>query len=292
MRIINILIYMVIGFLVIVLETMIYNIRKTNKKEKLLKAQMELFEEKDISISGLKALSEKFKKKHKRKYNEIQIYLSRIGANYLIGRIIDPIEYIGLKLVLSILFGASGLAFAGNIGLIVGVIIGYKAPGFILGIANERDNDAILGDIRSVYETLRIKTESGMFLTTSVRQCYKVVSNKRLKKALLELSGELGTTNNVKNSIDLFQMKFKNRYVDQLCITLRQGFDSGSTLNGLTDIANNLNDIQKAIELDSKNRLEKEVMCTQLLILFSIMATIMYVVMVKMSDIMSGILIN
>lgn len=72
MRIINILIYMVIGFLVIVLETMIYRIRKTNKKQKLLKAQMELFEEKDISISGLKALSEKFKKSTIRAFRRIR----------------------------------------------------------------------------------------------------------------------------------------------------------------------------------------------------------------------------
>lgn len=282
----NIVAYAVILFFTISIEMLVYCIRKNNQKEKLLKAKKELLTEKN-SKQGIKSLSELFKKKNKRKYNQMQIYLSRSGANYILKRVIDPVEFVLLKLIVGVILGITVFIFTGYIGGIIAGIVGYVLPNVILNIANDRDNDMFLADIRGVYETLKIKTESGMFLTTSIRQCYKVVENKRLKKALLELSGELGTTGNVKDAVDLFQMKFKNRYIDQLCVTMRQSFDSGSTLNAITDMSNSLSDIQKAIELDAKNRLEKEVMFTQLLILSAIMVMILCVIMLKMGEITS-----
>lgn len=284
----NLIAYAVILFLSVSVVMLGYFIRKNNKKEKLLKAKQELFLEEKEDKKGLKSLSEGFKKKNKRRYNRLQLYLSRTGANYMFGRVIDPVEFILFKILAAVMLGITGFILGGYIGGSAGVIAGYILPNIILGMANDRDNDLFLADIRGVYETLKIKTESGMFLTTSIRQCYKVVENKRLKKALLELSGELGTTGNVKDAVDLFQMKFKNRYIDQLCVTLRQSFDSGSTLNTITDMANNLSDIQKAIELDAKNKLEKEVMFTQLMILAAIMVMILCVIMLKMGEITSA----
>ena len=115
-----------------------------------------------------------------------------------------------------------------------------------------------------------------------------MVENKRLKDALLTLSSELSTTNNIKNAVDTFQMKFKNRYIDQLCVTIRQSYESGSTINSITDISNNLINMQKTIEIAEKGKLETDILISQVLLLCEILMVILYTVLTQMASTLSA----
>lgn len=272
-------------FITALICIVVYLLGKENSDVALLEAQANLLEnEQDVRKLSVKGLGAFLKSRNKYKYNKTQIYLSKIGLNYMMKRTVYPEEYLIAKIFISICLGITGVSVYGFYGLLVGLVVGYVALPVILKLSNDKDNDAFISDIQSVYETLKIRTESGVFFTSSIQQCYKVVENPRLKEALATLGSELAATNNMKNSVDTFQMKFKNRYIDKLCVTIRQGYESGSTVNCLTDILNNINGMQKAMETSRKNKLDSEIMITQTLILMAILVTIFYTILTVMTN--------
>lgn len=281
-RIVSIVLSVFISVMIVVLLLLL---RKKNQDDILFEAKEKILEdEKEVSKLSVAGFSNYLKTKHRLKYNTLQIYLSKIGANYMMKRVVDPAEYILARFFMTVFIALIGLSMYGVIGLFLGGLLGYYFLPVLLKLSNDKDNEMMIADIQSIYETLKIRTESGVFFTTSVQQCYKVVENSRLKEALANLGSELATTNDVKRSVDTFQLKFKNRYVDQLCVTIRQGYESGSTINCITDILNNLNGMQKALETTQKNKLDTEIMITQLLILLAILTTILYVAFCSMTN--------
>lgn len=281
-RIVSIVLSVFISVMIVVLLLLL---RKKNQDDILFEAKEKILEdEKEVSKLSVAGFSNYLKTKHRLKYNTLQIYLSKIGANYMMKRVVDPAEYILARFFMTVFIALIGLSMYGVIGLFLGGLLGYYFLPVLLKLSNDKDNEMMIADIQSIYETLKIRTESGVFFTTSVQQCYKVVENSRLKEALANLGSELATTNDVKRSVDTFQLKFKNRYVDQLCVTIRQGYESGSTINCITDILNNLNGMQKALETTQKNKLDTEIMITQLLVLLAILTTILYVAFCSMTN--------
>lgn len=284
----GLLLYFLILIIVVLMSVLLYMIQKRNDEERVLKAKRLLIEEDELQNETIQKLSDRFKLKHAKKYRKLQIYLSKTGVNYMMKRVIDPIEFLLVKYSITIALGFVGFVIYRVVGMLIGIILGYNFLSVMFSISNGKDNDSILADIRSIYETLKIKTESGVFLTQSIRQCYKVVENKRLKDALLTLSSELSTTNNIKNAVDTFQMKFKNRYIDQLCVTIRQSYESGSTINSITDISNNLINMQKTIEIAEKGKLETDILISQVLLLCEILMVILYTVLTQMASTLSA----
>lgn len=44
-------------------------------------------------------------------YNKLQIYLSQVGVNYLLKRVVDPVEYEFVNVLLAFAFGTLGYCF-------------------------------------------------------------------------------------------------------------------------------------------------------------------------------------
>ena len=105
-----------------------------------------------------------------------------------------------------------------------------------------------------------------MFLTSAIVECYKNTRNRRLKKALYEMSGQIIAKNDLAETIDAFNLKFKNKYIDNLCIILKQALDSGKTVEIMQSIQDQLTDMQDAVNLQIKNKLSAKVTAIMLLI--------------------------
>lgn len=263
----------------VLIGLMVFLVNKNKKTDEVLEAKKKLIAtEKKMYGLEKSSFGEWYKLKHGKHYSEMQIYLSKYGVNYMLKRVVDPVEYLLAKIVMTVIFALCGTSLEGFWGLLIGGILGYNVLDFIIKMSNSSDNKSIMQDIRSVYETLKIRTESGIFLTKAIESCFMVVENERLKAALMTLGTELSTTNNVKAAVDSFQLKFKNKFVDQLCLTIRQSYESGSTLNSLTDISNNINNMQKSLETETKSKLEWDSTLTQLLLLVAIIFSILFVI--------------
>lgn len=176
-----------------------------------------------------------------------------------------------------------GYYFWGLIGLLIGCILGFYLLRVLLNINNTKDNDKIVEDLQSIYENIKINTESGVFLTEALNSCYKVASCDRLKKALYEMITDIMVKQNVMDAIEDFKLKFNSVHIDTFCTVLRQGYETGDTMTALSSVTQQLISIQKAVEIKRKQRLENDITKVMLIILIAIMVVVMYAVVIEYS---------
>lgn len=257
-----------IGFLV-------YFKASDNSLNRVHEAKRELYES-NSKLSKLIRLKPKT-------YNKLQIYLSQVGVNYLLKMVVDPVEYEFVNVLLAFAFGTLGYCFFGLIGLLLGCILGFFMLRILLEINNSRDNDKIVEDLQSIYENIKINTESGVFLTEALNSCYKVASCDRLKKALYEMITDIMVKQNVMDAIEDFKLKFKSVHIDTFCTVLRQGYETGDTMTALSSISQQLISIQKTVEIKHKQRLENDITKVMLVILIAIIVVVMYAVVIEYS---------
>lgn len=218
----------------------------------------------------------------KKWYENRKLYLSRMGINYRLGKEVLPEEYLLLQLLSGSVCGLLAMILFGLPG-ILGLPIGFFLPGFVFENMNDKDNQRILNEVKGIYDTIQIKTQGGMFLTSAITECYRNTRNKRLKKALLEMSGQIIAKNNLTETIDEFNMKFKNKYIDNLCIILKQSLDSGKTVEIMESIQDQLSDMQEAVNLQTRNRLESRVMLEMVLVFIILIFICVFVSLMSIS---------
>lgn len=218
-------------------------------------------------------------------YDKIESFLTSMGVNVLFDREIEPGEFILFKIFFAFLLFMVGL----KINIIVSIpllFIGFFIPDFILKLSNQGDNNEMLMDIKKMYDTLRIQTKAGMFLTNSLTECYLVVSNKRLKRALLELNTDILTYNDVELAIDQFNRKFKNSQIDSFCIIIKQSLQSGQTVQILNDLSSQIKDIEKGLYLQIKAKTERKLELIELFLFIGVVAIIFYGVFSELMNVL------
>ena len=153
--------------------------------------------------------------------------------------------------------------------------VGFPATDWMVRENNRSDNEKMLPDIRKIYDTLKTQSKAGMFLTESIMEIYRVVSHKRLKKALLELNGRLYVENQIKDAIDDFNGKFDNEYIDMMCLTIQQAEQSGQSVKILNDVSSQLVAVQKQMNKKEEDRLSGKLMILQLMVAVTIILIVM-----------------
>ena len=255
------------------MSLLIYRIRKRSDDNAALKASLEQTRDRE---ERLKNISQKVFKNRNDRYRELQIYLSKKGVNFMMKRTVDPVEFIGIKLLIGFVAGAIALFIRGTIAMIAIGIAGYYIPNLIVYLSNNADNKAMLLDIKEIYEILKLKTEAGQFLTDSLFQCYKVAQNSRLKAGLLELTSEIKAKNNISDALKNFEVKFDNKYATSFAGVIRQGLETGDTLSSIDNISKQLVSVQKAMDIEIDGKTSANVQITQVVVLLEIMILVFY----------------
>ena len=204
------------------------------------------------------------------RYDRIQDYLEHYGVTYMFPGKADPISYLAVKGLFALLCMAAGLQIHPVIGLLL-LPVGFQAPDGFIRLSNNQDNDEMLADIKNVYDTLRIQTKAGVYLTHSLSECYLAVESERLKAALLTLTNRIVAKSDITHALEEFHEKFENKYIDILCMILQQSLESGRTVQILEDVSSQLTDMQHAIHMKEKEKLDRKIQVLQLLIFVGIM---------------------
>ena len=110
----------------------------------------------------------------------------------------------------------------------------------------------------------------------ALAECYGSAKEKRLKQALLELAGDIVMKADIYDSLNRFQAKFDNRYVDSLCITILQALESGQAVELLRDIGEQIKDMEKAVLERRKAALDRKIMFCQLGVLTVVLGLALY----------------
>lgn len=209
-------------------------------------------------------------------FHSIQKFLKTRGAVYMFGEMATPVTFLLVKLLAFLLLFMVGISFDSiPAGLILGVL-GFFMPDILLNISNSMDNDTMLSDIKCIYDTLRIQTKAGVFLSASLCECYLAVKNRRLKSALLELTNDISTRREIDDALERFNEKFDFGQIDIFCIVIRQSMESGRSIKVLEDLSMQMNDLQRAINMKEKEALDRKVQVIELMLFIGLLAVTVY----------------
>jgi Flp pilus assembly protein TadB len=234
------------------------------------------FDKKRFSKFSLNRIDKRFKKSDKLfDYEKSDRYLKKMGLKEMFSRAVTPTEFILIKIILTLIFLVGFLRQGIGYSIAFG-ILGYLLPDILVKVSNSVDNDEMLADIKRVYDTLRIQTKAGVFLTVSLTECYLVVKSPRLKKALLELNNYIVTKNDVDIAIEEFNSKFENPYIDTFCVVIKQSIESGKTVQILEDLSAQIKDIQEAINIKLAERIKTKLEVLQLFIYIGVTSIIVF----------------
>ena len=209
-------------------------------------------------------------------FQSIQKFLKTRGAVYMFGEMATPVTFLLVKLLAFLLLFMVGISFNSILaGLILGVL-GFFLPDILLNVSNSIENDTMLSDIKCIYDTLRIQTKAGVFLSASLCECYLAVKNRRLKSALLELTNDISTRREIDDALERFNEKFDFGQIDIFCIVIRQSMESGRSVKVLEDLSLQMNDLQRAINMKEKEALDRKVQVIELMLFVGLLAVTVY----------------
>jgi pilus assembly protein TadC len=195
---------------------------------------------------------------------------------------LTPYTFLQWKIISGILFMLLLVKEVNLLAGIVGLIGGFFLLDIMIYASNKSDNEKIIGDLSGIYDSLKIQTKAGVFITSAIGECYLIAKNKRFKKALLELNADLVLKKDLDGAIDKFNSKFNCPHIDSFCATIKQSAESGKCSQALNDLASQIKEINMVLEYQKSNRMSRKITMLQIAILIGIIAILLYSVFIEL----------
>lgn len=208
-------------------------------------------------------------------YRKTAAWLERNGATFHYGKWINPTGYLALRIVCALLglVALSGISI--GYGVLAAVLLFY-IPGWMLLYLNKKDNVRLLPEMKLVYHALELQIRAGVYVTDALAECYGSVQDGRLRQALLDLAGDIVMKSDIYEALEHFRRKFENRYIDALCITILQALESGQAVELLSDISEQIKDMEATVMASKKGALDRSITFYQLGVLAAVLAVVLY----------------
>ena len=214
-------------------------------------------------------------------YDRWKLWLKKNGAAYHFGEWIGPLNFWLIRFGLSM----AGLAALSAVSLGYGIVLAfalYYLPVLLTLYLNKQDNLKMLPELKHLYHSLEIQTRVGVYVTDALAEVYGSVRERRLKQALLDLAGDIVMRADLGEALERFEEKFDNRYIDSLCMILLQATESGQSVDLLSDLSEQIKDMEAAVMMRKKEALDRSVTFYQLGILAAIMGIVLYACVTQM----------
>ncbi len=208
-------------------------------------------------------------------YNNIQQFLTANGAAFHYGAGINPTNYIMMRIIISTGGFGVGIQFHWTVA-VMAAVLGFYLPSFYLMRANMRDNDGLLPQLQTMYNTLMVQIKAGVYITDALAECYHSFPKGRLRTALEEMNTELFVNKSFDEVLERFNSKFNNTFIDTLCVILKQAQESGQAVDLLRDMSEQLKDMKAARLLKKKESLDRSITFCLLGIMAAMIAVIVY----------------
>lgn len=221
-------------------------------------------------------------------YHRRQRWLTQNGGTFHYGSGMTPVRYLAVRFVLAALGMAVGGALSWGYGAAACAVL-FFLPSGLLVYLNGRDNERMLPELKLVFHGLELQIRAGVYVLDALAECYGNVQERRLRRALLELAGDVVIKADAYDALDRFQRKFDNRYVDSLCIILLQALESGRAVELLGDIGEQIKDMEETVLKRRKGALDRSITFYQLGILAVVLAIALYACVTYMFGAAAGI---
>lgn len=209
------------------------------------------------------------------RYQKSRQWLEKNGAAFHYGKWVEPIRFLALRFLLGLAGITIGAAFGPGYGIAAFFLL-FFSPVWMLFYLNRRDNERLLPELKLMYHALEIQIKAGVYVTDALAECYGSVQERRLRQALLELAGDIVMKADIYDSLEKFQGKFDNPYVDSLCITIFQALESGQAVELLRDIGEQIKDMEETVLERKKASLDRSITFCQLGVLTVVLGLALY----------------
>lgn len=215
--------------------------------------------------SGFKKVKSKEDEKHKEEYSKIEKYLKKKGFTYYFGGKLTPATYKNLKIIIGLAVALVLGLFFKIIGLVLGFLIGYNLVDYYIERVDKLENDEILKDIGIMLSAIQMQNTTGIYITRNIQECISIVDNERLRKALVELNGQINSKVPLEEALNDFKSKFDNKYIDTLGTSISQISKTGAASSMLESITREMIDVLNVINLRTKERMNERVQIAMIL---------------------------
>ena len=224
--------------------------------------------------------------KESRIYKRIDIFLLKAGNPMNI----TPAIYIFIKLILMILIPVYAyINYKNFIMPLFGLITGFFVLDIIIIIEKNNRKIRILNDLPDIIDSLKIQVSSGVPLTASIQELYKIPRDKEFSKLLQLLSARYSLSKDMDSAIAEFKKHFDMIEIEGLCLTLEQNEKTGSSLQLLENQSEVLqSNYFMKIQRETKKK-EYVVIVCMILILMNIATVILYPIVSQINQSLDSI---
>lgn len=222
--------------------------------------------------------------------------MSKYGMMHMLGDYnLEPSSFLIIKGGCGLILMVLGISVAPGIILktvcaVALAVFGFFVPDIFIKISNKSDNEAMQDDIITIYNILRLHAKAGVFVTDSLIECQREVSNKRLKEALNELNNNtLSAKLTTEEAVDLFNARFCFDQIDNLSVIIKQSLRTGRSTEILSDISKQIEDTNRNRAQDEKDKTKRKTAGIQTLFFIMITVLAIYLVGMQMMNSMGAI---
>lgn len=204
------------------------------------------------------------------------------GVDFYVPKMLQPHYYIMIHIFI-ILAAAVILLFLAPKMAFLSILAVFIPTAYYKG-KDKKDNEEIIADVMSISSALTVQITGGEYLGSAICECKDIVRNKRFKKALTDFdrSIKMGSLTLVE-AINELGKHFTSPEIQTLCIILRQGIETGRTLDCASDLAKQCLSARES-EFDArKAHLDRTTTIAILLVFADGIAFIMYGFMSQLS---------
>ena len=134
---------------------------------------------------------------------------------------------------------------------------------------DKKDNSEITADVMSIASAMTVQIAGGEYLGSALCECKDIVRNKRLKAALVNFDRNIKLGNmTLIEAINDLGTKFTSPEILTLCIILRQGIETGKTVDCVSDLSRQCFSARES-EFDSRKAHLDRLMTIAMLIVFA-----------------------
>lgn len=208
---------------------------------------------------------------------EVQSFLKGYGAESMEELVMfrSPSHFLVSSACTGLAGCLMGAGFHWMLGL-SGFVAGLLLPAAILYTSNERDNAAILKDLKWLYEMITVQLQAGLHIHQALQESEGLMTNKRLRRALQKLTEKLLLGQDMDSTLTDFEESFRNHYVSSFSLILRQMQDSGYAVKLLEDIRIQIEEMERIQLKKKKEALELQLQIFQVLLFVGVLVLVMY----------------
>ncbi|MBR4607811.1 MAG: type II secretion system F family protein [Lachnospiraceae bacterium] len=215
-------------------------------------------------------------------YDELEAKLLSQGIKYRMGKDFSPFDYIVFRLACALGAGIFSMFFKIWFFPVTFFLVFVFIPIYFKQ-EDGNDNEAMLPDISNLNSLVALQMKNGVFLSKVIYECYRVVENKRLKDALLELALDMENFSNIRQAAERFRAKFTSPYLDTFAKTLEQAQDSGNSVEFFEDIQSDVASINEAIAIREEAKAERTAGIFQVMLFIGPVLIVFYILLGMMT---------